>query len=78
MKSFNVIYRNPGHWDIYQNNNIIFKIRGKLGHYKVYNEVNKFEDIKLFKTIQASMGYITDLLMFELINEYNDLPENEN
>ncbi|GAG89367.1 unnamed protein product, partial [marine sediment metagenome] len=28
MKSFNVDYRNYGHWDIYQNQGRIFTIRG--------------------------------------------------
>lgn len=68
MKSFSVNYRNYGHWDIWQNEERIYRIRGGPGKYWVSGEHSKREDQgKEFKTVQACMAYISDTLMFELI-----------
>ena len=68
MKGFQVEYRNYGHWDIYQNNERIYRIRGGPGKYWVSGDYSKQSDQgKEFKTLQMAIGYITDLLMYELI-----------
>lgn len=66
MKNFKVIYRNYGHWDILQNHERIYRIRGDIGEYCVIGERSKeSEPIQHFKTVQACMSYICDDLMFE-------------
>jgi len=76
MESFNVIYRNYGHWDIYQQGRI-FRIRGGPGKYCVLDERedHRGEEPKEFKTVQACMGYICDNLMFELIVATGQIPQ---
>lgn len=65
MQGFTVIHRNPHHWDIYQNNRRIFKIRGDKGNLVVIDNKKEYDGDKPFKTVQRCMNYITDLLMFE-------------
>lgn len=68
MKGFTVLYRNYGHWDVYQNNGRIFRIRGGPGAYCVLDERGERNTPKKeFRTVQACMTYICDDLMFELI-----------
>lgn len=68
MQDFKVVYRNYGHWDIWQNNERIYRIRGGPGKYWISGEHSRQDDQdKEFKTLQACMTYITDLLMYELI-----------
>ncbi len=68
MQDFKVVYRNYGHWDIWQNNERIYRIRGGPGKYWISGEHSRQDDQdKEFKTVQACMTYITDLLMYELI-----------
>ena len=68
MQDFRVVYRNYGHWDIWQNNKRIYRIRGGPGKYWISGEHSRQDDQdKEFKTLQACMTYITDLLMYELI-----------
>lgn len=70
MKSFEVRYRNYGHWDIlcteqgreYRK----FRIRGGPGKYWV-DHWGSQEPFKYFKTVSACMAYVCDELMFELI-----------
>lgn len=64
--SFSVIYRNIGHWDIYQGGKRICRIRGKKGKYYIVtdNMYINLDNIR-FKTVQGAMGYIVDTLMFE-------------
>ena len=68
MENFEVIYRNPGHWDIWQNGSRIYRIRGGPGKYWISGEHAKQKDQdKEFKTVQSCMNYIFDQLMYELI-----------
>jgi hypothetical protein len=68
MQDFRVVYRNYGHWDIWQNNERIYRIRGGPGKYWISGEHSRqYDQDKEFKTVQACMTYITDLLMYELI-----------
>lgn len=71
MKGFKVYYRNPGHWDIWDDAGRIFAIRGGPGRYFVRHEGDRHKRISTpnayFKTVQACMNYICDKLMFELI-----------
>ncbi len=68
MKNFSVIHRNYGHWDVWQNDERIYRIRGGPGSYWVDGDHSKREERRqFFKTVQACMGHITDNLMFELI-----------
>ena len=65
--TFIISKRNFGHWDICDNKNRLFCIRGGPSNYVVRDErENRKENIK-FKTVNACMSYICDLLMFELI-----------
>ena len=75
MKGFEVVYRNYGHWDVYQNGSRIYKIRGGPGKYWVSDEISNNSDRrKDFKTLQMAIGYITDTLMYELIIASNQDP----
>ena len=68
MNNFSVIWRNPGHWDIYCEQAKIYKIRGGPGRFFVLPVgIRDKEEKKEFKTITASMAYICDNLMHELI-----------
>ena len=68
MKGFQVVYRNYGHWDIWQDQGRIYRIRGGPGKYEVLPERSKeSEPVVNFKTVQMCMSYICDNLMFELI-----------
>lgn len=69
MKNFEVIYRNPGHWDIYQGRRRIYRIRGNVGDYCVIN-CDSESIIDPFKTVHACMSYICDRLMDE--GEYEE------
>lgn len=71
MKSFEVHYRDYGHWDIncwdkdgrkYRK----FRIRGGPGKYWV-DHWGSQESLKYFKTVNAAMAYICDEMMFEQI-----------
>lgn len=68
MQNFQVVYRNYGHWDIWNEKGRIYRIRGGPGKYWVSgeHEMRHDQDNK-FKTVQACMSYICDQLMFELI-----------
>ena len=70
MKTFEVRYRNPGHWDINcwdgDRNYRKFRIRGGPGKVWV-DHWGTIEPLKYFKTVSAAMAYITDELMFEHI-----------
>lgn len=72
MHSFDVIWRNPGHWDITHRTSRIFRIRG--GEEDVDGDVVVFDERPpnerrgvhyRFKTIGAAMAYITAELMTE-------------
>jgi hypothetical protein len=68
MKGFQVVNRNYGHWDVWQNDERIYRIRGGPGKYWVSGDYSRREEkAKTFKTVQACMSYICDELMFELI-----------
>ena len=67
MQGFSVIYRNPGHWDVYAKSHRIFRIRGGPGKYLVMDETRKGKPNRVFKTVQACMSCICDELMHELI-----------
>lgn len=67
MERFSVNYRNYGHWDIWNSERRIYRIRGGPGKYMVINEIERKAETKYFKTVQACMSYICDELMFELI-----------
>ena len=69
MDGFKVIYRNYGHWDIRNDSRRIFRLRGGPGKYLVLDERGDGRNLPTqeFKTVQACMSYICDLLMFELI-----------
>lgn len=77
MENFSVVYRNYGHWDIYQQQGRVFRIRGGPGKYRVLDERenHRGEAPKEFKTVQACMGYICDDLMFELIVAKGQSPQ---
>jgi hypothetical protein len=67
MKSFAVLYRNPGHWDIYSEKQRLYRIRGGPSRYILMDEVRLKRENMEFKTLQACMSFICDELMFELI-----------
>ena len=63
MNNFNVVYRNPGHWDIYSEKKRIFKIRGENGDVVVDNQIIGYRFS--VRTIGVGMALICDKLMFE-------------
>jgi len=72
--SFEVIHRNPGHWDIYIREGRAFRIRGGPGKYKAMDERQKPYPVVEFKTIGTCMQYICDALMFETIVVQGEKP----
>lgn len=67
---FSVYKRNPGHWDVCNQQGRLFRVRGVPGSYVVMDErVERRPNSKIldFKTISSCMSYICDELMFELI-----------
>jgi len=75
MESFSVEYRNYGHWDIYNNRERIYRIRGGPGAYRVINEIDRNAATLPFKTVAACMAYICDILMYELIIAEGQKPQ---
>lgn len=67
MEGFSVIYRNPGHWDIYSDRSRSFCIRGDIGRVFVRDERSREvrQETPVFKTVAAAFAYISDVLMFE-------------
>lgn len=64
---FSVNRRNYGHWDIWNGEKRIFRIRGGPGKYVAMDERAKPYPATKFKTISACMQFICDELMYELI-----------
>lgn len=68
-ESFRVGYRNPGHWDIYENHGDrrrLYKIRGEPGNFSVQDEANKpYPVVEGFATVDAAMAYVCAKLMRE-------------
>lgn len=62
---FDVTYRNPGHWDIYDKTKRLCKIRGEAGNFCVYNDYGDFTNKEGFATVAEAMQYITNHLMYE-------------
>lgn len=67
MTGFQVVYRNYGHWDIWQKNERIYRIRGGPSKYWVSGDHSRQGETAEFNTVSACMSYITDKLMYELI-----------
>lgn len=65
MDGFKVVYRNPGHWDIYQNSRRIYQIRGCRGNVVVFDDHPEHGQVFNCKTVSLAMGYISEQLMFE-------------
>ena len=65
MIGFSVVYRDYGEWDIFQNSQRIFRIRGSVGEYYILAENQFHDNVGPLNTIQACMSYICDLLMYE-------------
>jgi hypothetical protein len=65
-KSFEVIYRNPGHWDIYQNDSRIAIIRGEIGNVWLGADTKPFGEIDMrFPSVESCMAYVCATLMKE-------------
>lgn len=69
MRGFGTVYRNPGHWDLVQNDGRKFRIRGEPGNVWVHDERRggrPFPREALgFKSVSAAMAYCADQLMHE-------------
>lgn len=67
MIDFSVNRRNPGHWDVFSDQGRLFCIRGSHGDHLVRDERKgrSREDNRNFRTLQACMNYICDVLMYE-------------
>lgn len=63
---FTVTKRNPGHWDISDQKERLFSLRGCPGRFIVLDEREGSRAI-YFATITTAMSFITDALMFEEI-----------
>lgn len=64
-KSFKVIWRNPGHWDICNPTGRLFRVRGIPGKHIVIDERALDKSNLEFKTVSLCMAYICDEIMFE-------------
>jgi len=67
INNFSVNRRNFGHWDIYDNNGRIFRIRGGPGKYRAMDEREKPYPVTEHKTLSSCMQFICEELMHELI-----------
>lgn len=66
-KSFQVVRRNVGHWDIVTEQGRAFRIRGGPGKYLAMDERERPYPVTEFKTLSATMTFICDQMMYELI-----------
>ena len=78
-ENFNVVRRNPGHWDIYDSTKRVFRLRGGPGAWEVYDERPSILDKKIsplmkFKEQSPAMGYICSEFMHELLTVEGDKP----
>jgi hypothetical protein len=64
-KYFDVTYRNEGHWDIYNKDKRLCKIRGEAGNFCVYNDYGNIKNKEGFITVANAMEYICTQLMAE-------------
>lgn len=67
INSFSVNRRNPGHWDIWNMDRRLFRIRGGPGAYDAMDERQPPFPVTTFKTLSSCMQFICDELMHELI-----------
>lgn len=66
-QNFSFTYRNPGHWDVYNHEKRIYRIRGESGDYWVDDERIRGDlAVRRFKTITAAVAFIADDLMIEV------------
>lgn len=64
--SFQMVRRNPGHWDIYSKDSRHFCIRGEADRFTVWNERDPKRDLpSVFRTVDACMAYVCAELMTE-------------
>lgn len=76
-KSFSVIRRNSGHWDICSEGDRLFRLRGGPSQWDVIDErVGKGQNSTLvpFKEQSAAMSYICAELMHELLTVEGQKP----
>jgi hypothetical protein len=71
--SFQVVRRNPGHWDIYSRDSRHFCIRGEADRFTVWNERDPRDLPSVFRTVDACMSYVCAELMTET-NDKNQPP----
>jgi hypothetical protein len=70
--NFSVIWRNPGHWDIYSYKSRLFCVRGEPGAYAVRDErIGEFwqQERAGFTTVDAAMAWICSTLMYEPVTK---------
>ncbi len=60
MRDLSVDYKNPGHWDIYEDGRKIYKIRGVPGSYIVIDCINTYNNKEDLTTVGDCMSYICD------------------
>lgn len=65
IKVFRVVHQNPNHWDIYDDDKRIYKIRGEKGKIGIYSVDGILLVLGGFKTVTACMAYLCDILMYE-------------
>jgi len=65
IEYFDVSYRNPGHWDIYDKTKRLCRIRGEAGNFCVYRDYGDIESKEGFNTVGEAMQYICGHYMCE-------------
>lgn len=65
MKSFNVIYRNYGHWDFCTDEGRAFRLRGSGDCWSAMDERERPYPVTKFKTFSSALLFITETLMHE-------------
>lgn len=63
---FDVSYRGNNHWDIYDREKRICKIRGEAGNYSVINDYGYIVNKEGFATPADALKYIAEQLMAEV------------
>lgn len=65
-RTFSIVWRNRGHWDIYNQDGRIFCLRGEPGAFFIRDErTNNGPRRDGFTTVDAAMAWVCSTLMWE-------------
>ena len=62
-KYLSISHRNPGHWDVWDKDQRLCRIRGEAGNVSVYRHYSDIQDKAGFATVSDAVQYIFDHFM---------------